>query len=75
MAKKVSFDLKPAPKSVDAWVAEREDAEPTKRFTIDIPESLHRRMKAQCAMRGVKMNTVIQKLLEDEFPTVESIKN
>jgi predicted HicB family RNase H-like nuclease len=38
------------------------------RFPIDIPESLHRRMKAQCALRGVKMNKIIQELLKRAFP-------
>jgi predicted HicB family RNase H-like nuclease len=67
MAKKVSFATKPAPKTVDEWV-ENPKEEKTKRFTIDIPESLHRRMKAQCALRGIKMNKIIQELLEREFP-------
>lgn len=43
-------------------------AEPTKRFTIDVGEGLHRRIKAQCANRGAKMADVIRELLEREFP-------
>lgn len=43
-------------------------AEPMKRFTIDVGEGLHRRIKAQCANRGVKMADVIRELLEREFP-------
>lgn len=43
-------------------------AEPMKRFTIDVAESLHKRIKAQCAMRGVKMADVIRDMLEREFP-------
>ena len=43
-------------------------AEPMKRFTIDVTEELHKRIKAQCAMRGVKMADVIRELLEKEFP-------
>jgi predicted DNA binding CopG/RHH family protein len=39
-----------------------------KRFTIDVSEPLHKRIKAQCAMRGVKMADVIRDLLEREFP-------
>ncbi len=42
--------------------------EPMKRFTIDVSEELHKRIKAQCAMRGVKMADVIRDLLEREFP-------
>ena len=67
MAKKVSFATKPAPKTTDAWVENRTE-DPIKRFTIDIPESLHRRMKIQCAARGVKMNAVIREMLEEKFP-------
>ena len=43
-------------------------AEPMKRFTIDVGEGLHRRIKAQCANRGAKMADVIRELLEREFP-------
>ena len=42
--------------------------EPMKRFTIDVPESLHRRIKMQCAMRGEKMADVLRELFEREFP-------
>lgn len=38
------------------------------RFTIDVPESLHRRVKMQCAARGQKMADVMRDLLEHEFP-------
>ena len=43
-------------------------AEPMKRFTIDVSESLHKRIKSQCAMRGLKMADTIRELLEQEFP-------
>lgn len=43
-------------------------AEVKKRFTIDVTEDLHKRIKAQCAMRGDKMADVIRDLLELEFP-------
>jgi hypothetical protein len=43
-------------------------AEATKRFTIDVSEALHKRIKAQCAMRGSKMADVLRELLEREFP-------
>lgn len=43
-------------------------AEAMKRFTIDVTESLHKRIKMQCAMRGEKMADVIRELLEKEFP-------
>jgi len=31
-----------------------DEPEAMKRLTIDVPESLHRAIKAQCAMRGTK---------------------
>lgn len=43
-------------------------AEPMKRFTIDVPASLHKRIKAQCAMRETPMADVIRDMLEQEFP-------
>ena len=42
--------------------------EAMKRFTIDVPVDLHRRIKMQCAMRGSKMADVLRELLEKEFP-------
>ena len=35
-----------------------------KRLTIDVPESLHRRLKMSCAGRGVKMADEIRSALE-----------
>lgn len=37
------------------------------RFTVDIPTGLHARIKAQCALRRVKMRDEIQTLLEKHF--------
>jgi hypothetical protein len=39
-----------------------------KRFTIDVPVSLHHRIKTACARRGLKTSTVLRDLLEREFP-------
>lgn len=39
-----------------------------KRFTIDVPASLHSRIKIECARRGVKMADELRALLEREFP-------
>lgn len=43
--------------------------EPMKRFTIDVPASLHTRVKIGCAQRGLKMADVLREMLEREFPT------
>lgn len=75
MAKKVSFGAKPIERSaaVEQWVESRDavaevPVEPMKRLTIDLPASLHKRVKAGCAMRGVKMADEIRRLLESHFP-------
>ena len=45
-------------------------AEAMKRFTIDVPASLHSRIKVQCAREGQKMSEVIRALLEERFPDI-----
>ena len=58
--------------AADQWVADRDgsagEGEPMKRFTIDVPQSLHARIKSQCALRGQKMADVIRALLKEHFP-------
>jgi hypothetical protein len=71
--KRVSFGSKPAAAansgSADDWVHDRERlTEPVKRLTIDIPESLHRRVKTACAMENLVMADVVRELLEHRFP-------
>ena len=74
MSKKVAISAKPAPAarepSAEAWVRHCQGSadEPMKRFTIDVPARLHRRIKAQCALQGVKMADEIRRLLEERFP-------
>ncbi len=59
---------KPTPTSPDDWVVDRSNTnEPTKRLTIDIPFSLHQRVKSQCALNGLKMADVVRELLETHF--------
>jgi len=45
-----------------------EPEEPMKRFTIDVPASLHRRVTAACTKRGLKVTGALRDLLEREFP-------
>jgi hypothetical protein len=42
--------------------------ESMKRFSIDVPASLHRRVTAACTKRGLKVSSVLRDLLEREFP-------
>ena len=71
MNKKVSFGVKPSAVQADTakadeWV-NRRDLEAMKRLTIDVPASLHARIKSQCAIRGVKMVDEVRGLLEKHF--------
>jgi hypothetical protein len=77
MTKKVTIGGKPTQPareaSAEAWVHQRppEEGEPMKRLTIDVPATLHRRIKAQCAWRGVKMADEIRRILAEQFPEPE----
>ncbi len=76
--KKVSIGSKPtaktSPTTPDEWVSDHpepsvrsQSTEPMKRLTIDIPLSLHQRVKSQCALKGEKMADVVRELLETYF--------
>ena len=74
MNKKVSIGTKPTsrsePAAVDTWVESRaaDNAQGSmKRLTIDIPESLHRAIKSQCAMRGTKIADEVRELLLQKY--------
>ena len=74
MRKKVSIGTKPtdagAAPTVDARTENLDTGgEPgsMKRLTIDIPESLHRAIKSQCAMRGTKMADEVRDLLLQKY--------
>jgi hypothetical protein len=58
--------------SAEDWagfgVDDREPDEPMNRFTIDVPVSLHRRVRAACARGRLKPSSVLRDLLEREFP-------
>lgn len=75
--KKVAFKMPKAATGADQWVASttRNDRErpsaaavPMKRFTLDVPDELHKRIKTQCAMKGLKMAEFMREVLEREFP-------
>ena len=73
--KKVAFGLKPSSKppvasNAEDWVKNRDEfaeEESMKRLTLDIPESLHRKIKITCAGRGSKMVEEIRSLLESHY--------
>jgi hypothetical protein len=81
MSKKITVPPKPQPANPPAsaadWIGRPEtpDAvnsaagEPLVRLTFDIPESLHRRIKINCAQRGIKrMATELRRILDQHFP-------
>lgn len=71
MRKKVGPKIRPQrPGPLAAsWAVHRGgETEPLKRLTIDIPSSLHTRIKSQCALRGTKMAEEIRVLLEAAYP-------
>ena len=43
-----------------------------KRFTIDVPVELHRRIKTACASRDLQMATWMRKLLETNVAPLEN---
>jgi hypothetical protein len=74
MTKKISIGTKPtnkpAPAAADAWVENRssgDEPEPMKRLTIDVPASLHRAIKMQCAARGTKIADEVRELLMQKY--------
>ena len=78
MNKKVAIGTKPTSKpavvNADQWVENRaagqdEEVESMKRLTIDIPASLHRTIKSQCAMRGTKIADEVRELLLQKYGT------
>lgn len=75
-AKKVTIGQKPSRKAAekkataDNWVESRgvvEEQEKIKRLTIDIPESLHTRIKVKATMSGKTMADMIRDILQKNF--------
>ena len=73
MNKKVSIAPRPSTRQADAWVSDPAKstapapASEMKRLTIDIPASLHRKVKVACATEGVKMADVVRELLVQRY--------
>lgn len=72
MSKKLTMTHQPptAPatqKQVDDYVHDRtlpEVKEPTKRLTMDIPESVHRKFKAKCSEEGLTIADKVREMVE-----------
>ena len=56
----------------NAWVTGSQPLTATgermKRFTFDVPENLHRRVKTTCAARGKDMADEMRRILQEQFP-------
>jgi len=75
MKKRVTIKARPntgqGSEPAEKWITSRDvpgGEEEMKRLTIDVPARLHRRIKAQCASRGLKMADEIRELLERHYP-------
>ena len=70
MSKKVAFSTKPTKEkptvTAEQWVQDRTN-EGTKRLTLDIPASLHKRIKLQCVEDGTTIVDELRKLLEEHY--------
>ena len=53
----------------------QQDIKQYKRLTIDIPASLHRTIKSQCALRGSKIADEVRELLIEKYMKPVEDKN
>lgn len=82
MTKKVNIGSRPTKngsdeKDLEKWVSHRgseptpepttEPKEKTKRFTLDVSETLHRNIKKKAADEGVAMADLLREILEKHF--------
>jgi hypothetical protein len=79
MNKKIQFSARPPSATtsvlpdqaaIDAWVNNEPPVvnEPMKRFTFEVPLSLHKRIKMTCAAQDRQMADVLREMLEQRFP-------
>lgn len=66
----------PSPKQIDAFVSggagtDNKETEPTRRLSIDLPESLHTRFKVACAKTRAKMAPEIIAFIEKRVEELE----
>jgi len=59
--------------SLDDWITG--GREPTKRLTIDVPLSLHKRIKTECARNNQVMADQIRAVLEQRFPASQNTEH
>ena len=66
----VNWGQRPSKKAaqLDSFVKQTQIKAATRRLNLNIPVSLHARIKAQCAMQGLDMTEALTELLEERFP-------
>ena len=71
MSKKITMNARPqvASAQADKWVGRQASPAPgpTKRLTVDVPENLHARFKAFCAMHKTKMGEEINSFIKQRI--------
>ena len=68
-AKQVAIVTRPKKKleEADSWIRDRTDQEPIKRLTLDLPASLHARVKMECAREGITMKAMLIDYLSKKY--------
>jgi hypothetical protein len=59
------------PREVDRFVHQRPapvDRPPMVRMSVDVPQALHRQIKAECATNGEKISDAVRELIETYWP-------
>ncbi|MGB3789344.1 MAG: hypothetical protein WA949_15140 [Phormidesmis sp.] len=63
----VPSDDKPQARTKDKKSDKLEGQDKMKRLTLDIPETLHRRIKGKAVMEGITMVNMLRELLEKNY--------
>lgn len=68
MSKTVNLKTPVRPATPDSWVTGTPDVKKPIRFTVEIDEALHKRMKLACVMEGITMADLVRRMLNEKFP-------
>ena len=75
MSNDESFPAKPprdySPRVTDAYDGLLTKQEPTKRICVDLPQSLHTRVKIGCVKESVSITQILRDYLEKKFPDID----
>lgn len=75
MSNNESFPAKPprdySPRVTGAYDGLITNQEPTKRICVDLPRSLHARIKIGCVKEGMSITQVLRDYLEKKFPEID----